>query len=101
MSVHNKLVRDNVPELIPKNGHKVVYHMAGDAEYRIKLRDKLIEECYEFVANEKIEQLADVMEVVHALMKFHGFSYEDVDTAIRSKREERGGFEKRVILEKS
>jgi len=42
------------------------------------------------------EELADVVEVVEALKKLH--EYSDVESIRQKKLEERGGFDKKIIL---
>ena len=42
------------------------------------------------------EELADVLEVVHALSLAHGLSYEQIDKARVQKKQERGGFADRI-----
>lgn len=98
--VYNKLVRDKVLEIIEAKGGKPVFHAASDQEYADKLVEKLLEELEEFKANPSEKELADVLEVIHALCEAHGFDLEKVEEEREKKKQERGGFAERLVLEK-
>ena len=98
---YNKLVRDKIIERIEAKGEKAVFHIADDAEYWAKIKEKLREEVEEFLAAENIEELADVAEVLGAVMAYKGFSKEALRAEQEKKARERGGFTKRIILDES
>ena len=97
MSEHyEKLVRDRMPEILDAKGISYVAHVADDAEYRTRLIAKLEEEIREFLADESVAELADIMEVVRALRRLPEF--ENAKDVQRAKREERGGFDGRIVM---
>lgn len=98
---YNKLVRDKIIERIEAKGEKAVFHIADEAEYWAKLKEKLREEVEEFLTAENIEELADIAEVVDAVMACKGFSKEALRAEQEKKARERGGFAKRIILDES
>lgn len=98
---YNKLVRDRVVEIIEAKGEKAIYHGADDAEYREKLNEKLQEEILEFIKDESKEEMADVFEVITAILAEKKWNIEEIIEIQKKKREERGGFEKRIILEEA
>lgn len=99
---YDKLVRDNIPEIIESRGQQATWHVAEtDAEYEQKLREKLIEEAQEFLADGTAKELIDVMAVVDAIIMHHGFDRAELARLQAKKAGERGGFEKRIILEES
>ena len=102
---YNKLVRDKIPEIIEKkDGIKPVVHFADDAELWTKLKEKLMEEAREFSeANpeQELGELADISEVIDAIMRFKRISVLKLDRAKDKKRQERGGFKDKIILDEA
>lgn len=96
MSTYNKLVRDKIPELLDMKGVKYEKRIASEKEYREALVKKLLEEAHEFAETPTEEELADVLEVALALKTLP--EYASVEMVRKTKKEERGGFEKRIIL---
>ena len=97
----DKLVRDRIIGIIEAKGQRATWHIATDEEYRQKLEEKLLEEVSEFLENPSQEEMADVFEVITAILKEQGWALEDIVALQKKKREERGGFERRLILEES
>jgi predicted house-cleaning noncanonical NTP pyrophosphatase (MazG superfamily) len=93
---YNKLVRDRIPEILDKKGVPYEKRLASDDEYKTELIKKLEEEIVEFKEEGSIEELADIMEVVDALKKLP--DYANVLDVQKQKRDERGGFDERIIL---
>ncbi len=93
-----KLVRDKIPALIRMNGETPSVRVASPAEIDSLLREKLVEEAEEFRASGSVEELADVLEVIHAILSRRGIDYEEIDTIRREKRRDRGGFEQQYVL---
>ena len=102
MGSMRKLVRDRIPEIIREGGEEPVTYVADELEYWKRLRDKLREETDEFLAAEgeaSKEELADVLEVIHALACSLGMTWDDLERRRADKAADRGGFEKRIIWE--
>jgi predicted house-cleaning noncanonical NTP pyrophosphatase (MazG superfamily) len=96
--VHNKLVRDRIPEIIEQAGKRPTVRIANEDEYRTLLQQKLIEEVNEFLESNNPEELADILEVVSALGITCGLSMNQIDKIAKGKRDSRGGFEQRIVL---
>ena len=95
-----KLVRDKIPELMASEGFMVTFHTLSDEEYKQALLDKLDEEVAEFHLSRKIEELADIMEVIHSLASIlHDKTIMDVEMIRCEKRRNRGGFDKKYFIE--
>lgn len=113
----HKLVRDLIPKIIGEREKRKLkidkdYTKAAPEEIIYHLADKLLEEAKEFrkVVDDygghhsehsdgrRLEELADVYEVVRALALYDGRSMKDVEAAADKKREERGAFEQRFVL---
>lgn len=98
---YNKLVRDKIISIIKESGETPTFHVADDHEYWEKLKEKLSEEVKEFQESESPEELADILEVVDAVCAYKNISPEELNKIKSKKREERGGFDGKVILEAS
>jgi predicted house-cleaning noncanonical NTP pyrophosphatase (MazG superfamily) len=98
---YNKLVRDRIPEIIRQSGNQCEVAILPDAEYRIALRIKLIEEATEVAeatGDDLIAELADLYEVIDALMLSYGISDDRILNAQVKRRETRGGFAEKIML---
>ncbi|MBW2964048.1 nucleoside triphosphate pyrophosphohydrolase [Candidatus Woesearchaeota archaeon] len=98
---YNKLIRDRIPEIIEADSHKAVTHIADDAEYWQKLKEKLLEEAEEFSQDETKKELADILEVIRAICDHKNLNMDDIEKLRRMRAEERGAFTKRIILEET
>ena len=97
--IYNKLVRDEIPDTINKvEGRKANYKILSDEEYLKELDKKLFEEAHEFVEEHSVEELADLAEVINAIMKIKGISMENVMEARKIKNDKKGAFENKVYL---
>lgn len=103
MEKYNKLVRDKIPSIITNNGEIPVTRILNDEEYKIELERKLYEE-YQEVINSKnidrLEELADMIEVIKALANLEGKNLQDIILIAEQKREKRGGFKDKIYLER-
>ena len=102
MPVYNKLVRDLIPDIITAQGKKCVFETLEPDAYHGELRKKLQEELQEYLSaatdQEASEELADLLEVIYALAAVHGVTEQELSKLRSSKRDKRGGFEKRILL---
>ena len=99
---YGKLVRDKIPKIIEDNGEKPIIRTLLEKEYIEELEKKLLEECNEVInsnGSDRLEELADVLEVLMALAKSENSSFEDVTKIADKKREKRGGFNDKIFLE--
>jgi predicted house-cleaning noncanonical NTP pyrophosphatase (MazG superfamily) len=93
---YNKLVRDKIPEYLDSKGIIYEKRIATPEEYKEELIKKLEEEIKEFLKDKNSEELADIAEVIDALKKLPEFT--DMELVKIKKLEEKGGFEKGIIL---
>ena len=102
--IYNKLVRDNIPEIIKSNGGEPYFRKLNTNEYWEYLLKKDNEELEEVRTASSLEErkkeLADKLELIRAMAEFNGFSLQDIINEADRKKEKRGGFQKRLLLEK-
>ena len=94
-----KLVRDKIPLIISDCGKTCAYHHATRDEYKKFLYEKMHEELNEFIDAPCYEEAADMYEVLRAICKFHDLDMSQVLAEANNKRDIRGGFNNKIILE--
>ncbi|MRH41587.1 phosphoribosyl-ATP pyrophosphohydrolase [Aquibacillus halophilus] len=103
MPTYNKLVRDKIPEIIKEDGKSFTSKILSNEEYRDSLYRKLVEEVEELIStdssSEVVEEAADVIEVIEALIKLNGSTIQEVEQVKADKKDRRGGFDKRIFLQ--
>ena len=101
--IYNKLVRDNIPDIIKGNGKMPVIRVLDDTSYKSELEKKLYEEYKEVIESkgiDRIEELADMIEVIKALASLENKTLDDVIKTADEKSQKRGAFDKKIFLEK-
>lgn len=110
--IYNKLVRDRMIDIYKHD----VENKISASDYRVrymspeetleKLKDKLLEEvqevCEVYDLEDKSrlkEELADMIEVIDAILYYKKISLDDVLSLRDVKREKKGGFETGLLLE--
>ena len=96
----HKLVRDEIPRIIEENGERPIVHVAEGEAYERHLFEKFEEELGEFRTDRSLEELADVLEVVHAICVYEGWSVAELERRRQEKADERGRFEDGIVLER-
>lgn len=97
-----KLVRDKIPIAIGTNKKFQFRKIESDEEFCKLLKLKLLEESQEVVGAESdsdlIEEIIDIMEVVDELIKFLGLNTKKIKELRERKKQNKGGFSKRVMM---
>lgn len=99
MIKYNKLVRDKIPDIITVDGGKAAYHILSEKKYIVELDNKLNEEVKEYQADKSLEELVDVLEVMHAICKARGYTIEELEARRKVKAEVNGSFNEKIYLE--
>lgn len=101
--IYNKLVRDKIPNIIKEKGENPVIKILDENDYKKELEKKLYEEYKEVIEasdENRIEELADMLEVIRALAKLENKNLDDIIEVANNKNKKRGAFDKKIFLEK-
>ena len=100
----DKLIRDNIPDVLRLRGISVDERVMETDEYIQRLKEKLVEEGREVLTANSLseieEELADVMEVFRSLVSVLGVSFEEIEKKRIAKGEVSGRFERRIYCAK-
>lgn len=98
--IYNKLVRDRIPEIIEADGLKPITRKLNKKQLLTEAIQKIGEEAKELAQNPSAEELADIEELVIAIRDELGIKAKDLEKVRKQKAKERGGFKKRIFLER-
>ena len=98
MKTFNKLVRDKIKDIIEENGEVANIKYLSDYEYIKELNKKLQEEVAEYLASGDIEELADIEEVILAIIDYKKVTREHFENVRKEKVVKRGAFKERMFL---
>lgn len=96
--IYNKLVRDNIINII-ENDHKTChFKILNEKEYIDELNNKLNEEVKEYNIDNSLEELADIQEVIDHILIANHISKEEFKNIQLKKASKNGSFKKRYYL---
>lgn len=98
MRKYDKIVRDRIPEVIEAAGQHARYELVDRETALEGLKRKLSEELAEYLESGSLEEMADLLEVMHGVAYHSGVSWQELEAVRLAKRAERGGFECGVRL---
>lgn len=101
MKVYNKLVRDKIPDIIKAEGKIVKTRRLSNEEYKAELNKKLQEEMKEYLEDNNIEELADIIEVIYGILNSMDVSIEEFEKIRKEKVNKRGAFQSKIFLEEA
>lgn len=96
---YNKLIRDKIPEIIGKSGKKAIVKKVQGSQLLELLNKKLYEELDEYNESGEVEELADLVEVVQAILEHKGISIDEFNQIREKKNISRGRFKEGLLLE--
>ena len=91
-------MRDRIPEIIGQSGSEDTVNELSDLSFLPILEIKLKEEIEEYLESRESEELADLLEIIYRIAELRGSSKDELESTRLRKREEKGGFEKNLIL---
>ena len=95
---YDKLIRDRIPAIIEASGKTCKTVILSDEEYIRRIDAKLDEELAEYHADQTIEELADLLEVIYAAAAARGYTPEQLEQIRAEKAAERGAFREKILL---
>lgn len=96
--IYNKLVRDNIINIIKNSNKECNYRILNNEEYIMELNKKLIEETKEYQEEFDIKELADIQEVINAIVIAKGYSFEEFNEIREAKETKNGAFNNKLFL---
>ncbi len=97
--VYDKLVRDKIPQRLETKVKYFKTRVISGEEYNQALNNKLQEEVKEYLESGSVEEIADIVEVLRAVLELKGISLEDFEQVREQKANDRGAFKERIFLE--
>lgn len=101
LQTDGKLVRDLIPDIVAAQGATFDTVILDEEDMWEALNLKLIEESHELREAEgahRIEEMADVYEVLRSLASLSRVTIDEVVQVAEAKRGDRGGFEERIWM---
>lgn len=95
---YNKLVRDKIPDIIENSGRKAIIEKVSEEAYYMLLNEKLDEERKEYLESLRVEELADLVEVIYAILEYKNVSIKEFEAMRTEKAAKRGAFKERILL---
>lgn len=91
-------MRDKIPEIIRTRGLEPTVRVAHGDELDLLMRAKVVEEAKELFSSGSDDEIADILEVIDALLKLRSVDRSVINDKMHKKREERGGFKRGFVL---
>lgn len=98
MKIYNKLVRDKIPDIIKEEGRNVKTKVLNENEYIEELNKKLQEEVSEYLKDNNVEELVDIVQFIYSLLDVRKFSMEKFENMRQQKNINNGAFKERLFL---
>ena len=92
--IYNKLVRDRIPEIIESDGRECSMEILSDDCYLQMLDAKLNEELAEYQESKSLEEVADLLEIMRAVVKARGRTWKQLEQVRADKAARWGAFGK-------
>jgi len=95
---YNMIVRDQLPDMLEKDGRKCQIRVVGNEEALHYLAERLRGQADEFLRAPMPIDAADMLEILRAMIGKAGWKFDEIEKIRAKKLEERGGFERNTIL---
>ena len=91
----NKLVKDDILKLMTGQGQKVKYRILDDEEFKLRIKEKILEEANEYAVSGSSDELTDLMSVALAAKRIDNIHAEIIVEGKRLK----DNFTKKIFIE--
>jgi len=103
METYNKLVRDNILEIISQKNKIAKSRILSNEEYKLEALKKIVEEANEVLAagnsNDLMKEIGDLQEIIEAVIFAFNLDEKEILKIKNQRKKERGGFDKKIFLE--
>lgn len=100
-----KLVRDNIPQILEKEGKTCIVNTLELEDYCkqlvVLLDEKVLEFKNAFLAEDDelaVKKIADTVEVLYAVLDMIGVEHKSFEKIRLANKQKYGGYEKRILL---
>ncbi len=94
----HRLEREKIPELIQSAGRQCSTFILSDKDYASFLDDRLSEEVNQYRDGKRLEELANVLEVLHGIVEARGKSWDELENLRLEMRKNHDGFDKQILM---
>lgn len=94
----NKLVRDNIPNIIEQQGDNPDFVILDSFDYYNELKKKLTEEVTEFTNSDDVIELCDLIEVISAILDYKNINNKEFEEMRSKKNKSNGKFKNKIFL---
>lgn len=94
----NKLVRDNIPDIIEQQGDTPDFVILDSIDYYNELKKKLTEELTEFNISDDVLELCDLVEVISAILDYKNINNKEFEEMRLKKNKINGKFKNKIFL---
>lgn len=98
MPVYNKIVRDKIPDIIRNEKRNCNIKILSDKDAVNLLSQKILEEADEFLKEPSKEEMADIFEILHSIIKKYNWTYDEIEKIRINKANKNGSFDKNIFL---
>lgn len=95
---YNKLVRDFIPDIIKAQGNIPDIKILSSEDFSKALDKKLFEETQEYLSSGDVEELADIFQVIIAIINERGLTFDQFESIRKEKAREKGEFNNHIFL---
>ena len=96
---HHKLTRNRTPEIIASKGNVPVTRILHDEEFLDALHVNFQEEVTAYLKLNTAEKLAEILEVMYAIIRYHGVTQQELELLRCEKARNAGTFDQKIYLE--